>query len=558
MMKNKSSSSSGNASSGSNSAGVSLQADLASLLTDKSQHDLKIVCSDNKEIGASRTILSIRSHVFRSMLSAETRDGQANKIFVAFKSSVMQIVLYFLYTDSVSRQNFSHNLAIEAYRAAIFFQLPKLTKLVVEQVPNSNDVQLLSVLLNEAIIDVPPGQPNKELYRVLTQPFLSRALKLGDLNKLTTEALKVVLQTAKSFHFQTNEHDLLLCIVEWAWARDKTPPSPMHRLETLEKLRNTTVFPENPEVSVNIVDEQPRASLRNMLKLIRIPLICPHRLAYIMASVDALAEMSDYTVPCEYLAAYSPIRCSLGHPSGYRGKPHALWASGQSLMVSSDGTIVELPCVTTIPEGNGAKITRNTRSNSVGANSSPSPIFATASVFPGIDSFEWLFHADVLADGIDAITSNPIVLGAGSTTFEWDIIIDSSGVRQTTSIDVLGIVGASSHYSNPLDRPSWYLICNGFHVAIAFDECQNKKRKVGETSIASPLKQPQQQQRGKKYGRVFGPGDVITFHLNGVSRTCSISINGTQYPVAFPNLPDKVYPAAKLWPNARYRLRTRF
>uniref|UniRef100_U9UZK5 SPRY domain-containing protein n=1 Tax=Rhizophagus irregularis (strain DAOM 181602 / DAOM 197198 / MUCL 43194) TaxID=747089 RepID=U9UZK5_RHIID len=47
-----------------------------------------------------------------------------------------------------------------------------------------------------------------------------------------------------------------------------------------------------------------------------------------------------------------------------------------------------------------------------------------------------------------------------------------------------------------------------------------------------------------KYGQTFKEKDRITVHLD--MRTCSFSVNGKRYPIAFRNLPGKVYPAVSL------------
>ncbi|CAB4440186.1 unnamed protein product [Rhizophagus irregularis] len=58
-----------------------------------------------------------------------------------------------------------------------------------------------------------------------------------------------------------------------------------------------------------------------------------------------------------------------------------------------------------------------------------------------------------------------------------------------------------------------------------------------------------------KYGQTFKEKDRITVHLDMEKRTCSFSVNGKRYPIAFRNLPDEVYPAVSLRAPGRARIK---
>ncbi|RUO96669.1 hypothetical protein BC936DRAFT_141642 [Jimgerdemannia flammicorona] len=72
-----------------------------------------------------------------------------------------------------------------------------------------------------------------------------------------------------------------------------------------------------------------------------------------------------------------------------------------------------------------------------------------------------------------------------------------------------------------------------------------------------------------EYGRLFGSGDVVTFRLERSkdlnTLRCYVGINGTKYGEAFGYgtnydinpVPRILYPVVTLYPQARYRLRTR-
>ncbi|CAG8561196.1 10736_t:CDS:1 [Ambispora gerdemannii] len=58
-----------------------------------------------------------------------------------------------------------------------------------------------------------------------------------------------------------------------------------------------------------------------------------------------------------------------------------------------------------------------------------------------------------------------------------------------------------------------------------------------------------------RYGTTFNKGSTITVHLDMTKRTCAFSIDGVRYPVAWSNLPDKLYPAAAIWKFGRLRIK---
>ncbi|CAG8663021.1 14099_t:CDS:1 [Ambispora leptoticha] len=61
--------------------------------------------------------------------------------------------------------------------------------------------------------------------------------------------------------------------------------------------------------------------------------------------------------------------------------------------------------------------------------------------------------------------------------------------------------------------------------------------------------------KSQKYGTKFGKGSTITVHLDMTRRTCAFSIDGIRYPVAWSNLPEKLYPAAAIWKFGRLRIK---
>ena len=115
--------------SGQSESGISLKDDIASIRTDSTFHDVTIVCSDGVEIGACRAILAARSAVFKAMLYGGMQESTSNRIVLQdIKSEAMHAVLRYIHTEDIDST--AALTAVDVYKAANFFILPKLMKLV--------------------------------------------------------------------------------------------------------------------------------------------------------------------------------------------------------------------------------------------------------------------------------------------------------------------------------------------------------------------------------------------------------------------------------------------
>ncbi|KAG9286251.1 hypothetical protein G9A89_014237 [Geosiphon pyriformis] len=61
--------------------------------------------------------------------------------------------------------------------------------------------------------------------------------------------------------------------------------------------------------------------------------------------------------------------------------------------------------------------------------------------------------------------------------------------------------------------------------------------------------------KSHRYAKPFTKGATITVHLDMTKRTCAFSIDGVRYPVAWTDLPEKLYPAAAIWKFGRLRIK---
>ena len=118
---------------------------------------------------------------------------------------------------------------------------------------------------------------------------------------------------------------------------------------------------------------------------------------------------------------------------------------------------------------------------------------------------------------------------SGQSLVEWDIVIEK--ICDFFWVGICTENGFNVDYNSWLGRQAygWLLGSNGVI-------CHN----------ISDYK--------NKYGQMFGENDRITVHLNMEEKTCSFSINGKRYPIAFRDLPDEIYPAVSLKTPGKARI----
>ncbi|CAG8631713.1 1576_t:CDS:1 [Ambispora leptoticha] len=114
----------------------------------------------------------------------------------------------------------------------------------------------------------------------------------------------------------------------------------------------------------------------------------------------------------------------------------------------------------------------------------------------------------------------------GEGVYEWDVIIEETCFYAWVGICATECV----NYEKPLglQQYGWVISSGGFY--------QNYGRKWGDRL---PF---------------FGKNSKVTVHLDMTNRTCAFSINNVRMPVAFNNLPEKVYPAVSLVCPGRFHI----
>ncbi|GES82566.1 hypothetical protein GLOIN_2v1696277 [Rhizophagus clarus] len=122
---------------------------------------------------------------------------------------------------------------------------------------------------------------------------------------------------------------------------------------------------------------------------------------------------------------------------------------------------------------------------------------------------------------------------SGQDLFEWDIVVEVICVHFW--VGICTIKGYNVDYNSWLGKQEYGWVFGSNRVI-----CYNTQEENGPYT--------------NKYGIEFKENDIITVHLDMRGRTCSFSINGKRYPVAFCNLPDEIYPAVSLRAPGRARI----
>src|SRR6266498_529652 len=113
--------------------GYSLEQDLKLLINNPKYSDVEILCEDEKKLYGCRAILAARSEVFDRLLYNGMKESYENQIsFPEISSSVMEIMLEYIYTGSIKEESLTKDNTIEVFYAADYFQLPSLQDFIIE------------------------------------------------------------------------------------------------------------------------------------------------------------------------------------------------------------------------------------------------------------------------------------------------------------------------------------------------------------------------------------------------------------------------------------------
>jgi chorismate mutase len=211
--------------------GVSLIADLAEMINNPIYSDLIIRCKDDVELHANKLFLAGRSEYFNKLLfQQQTKESSSshlpNKIISDVPSSIVKIVLEYLYTGEVSDKTLTINIVSDAYHGATKFLLPNLKEIIIQfmksymkhshNVSSSNQIaKILSKISDNSASNNDDDQLIDEICKFL----MSKSLYKIDYNNLSPKALEFLLSRTlnmKEGNFITTEYDVFRYCILWA------------------------------------------------------------------------------------------------------------------------------------------------------------------------------------------------------------------------------------------------------------------------------------------------------------------------------------------------------
>src|SRR5436190_8601713 len=115
--------------------GYSLGQDLRFLINNPKYSDIEILCEDEKKLFGCRAILAARSEMFDRLLYNGVKESYEKQIsFPTINSSIMEVVLEYIYTGSIKEGSLTKDNIIETFYAADYFQLFDLQDIIIKTV----------------------------------------------------------------------------------------------------------------------------------------------------------------------------------------------------------------------------------------------------------------------------------------------------------------------------------------------------------------------------------------------------------------------------------------
>ncbi|RIA98963.1 hypothetical protein C1645_731305 [Glomus cerebriforme] len=218
--------------------GRSLENDFRRLIDDERFHDIALKCSDGKIIYGCKAILATRSDVFNSSIFSETVDNKLS--FKNINSTAMKIILEFLYTSKVEKENLTVDNVIEVYNASIDFKLIDLLEYLIEFTKKSltdGDANVGKNLLSKCVEKFSLKVDN-EISKILIEWVAKNKLEKTKIDSLSLEGLKYLLEKTLDAQtpFATPEFDI------WQYTLVKVTRNVTKNETLVEKILNGNLF----------------------------------------------------------------------------------------------------------------------------------------------------------------------------------------------------------------------------------------------------------------------------------------------------------------------------
>src|ERR1043166_9689154 len=223
--------------------GHSLEQDLRLLINNQKYSDIEILCEDKKKLYGCRAILAARSDVFDRLLYNGMKESYEKQIsFPEINSSVMEVILEYVYTGSIKEESLTKDTIVEAFHAADYFQLPDLQDFILKTVNNTENYspELLSKVADTMPLSMPFSE-DSALISLLVEKISTTPLNNIEFDRLSISALQYLLSCTyekKEKPFATSEYEVFRysAILAAKQVSNDAYRTLMERLPSLEQL----------------------------------------------------------------------------------------------------------------------------------------------------------------------------------------------------------------------------------------------------------------------------------------------------------------------------------
>jgi hypothetical protein len=221
--------------------GYSLEQDLRLLIDNEKYSDIEILCEGEKKLHGSKAILAARSEVFDRLLYNGMKENQIS--FPKINSSVMKIILEYIYTGSIKKESLNKNNIIEVFHAANHFQLPSLQEFILNIMKNADYMENNSPELLSKVVDIMPLSEDNSILNLLVDTVSIIPLDTIEFGRLSITALRHLLSCThkKEKPFATPEYEVFryCAILAAKQVSNDAYENIMERLPALEQMKNS-------------------------------------------------------------------------------------------------------------------------------------------------------------------------------------------------------------------------------------------------------------------------------------------------------------------------------
>ncbi|GBB84330.1 hypothetical protein RclHR1_10950005 [Rhizophagus clarus] len=333
--------------------GNSLERDLKLLINNQKYSDIEILCKDEKVLYGSRAILAARSFVFEGLLYNGMKESREKQIsFPTIHSSIMEIILEYVYTGSIDDEHLTKDNIIELYYVADYFQLGNIQDFImttIRKILEKNHTKNYLPELLSKIVDTKALSADSTLLNYLAETVALIPLNNIEYGQLSIAGLQYLLSYTheKNKVFGTPEYEVFRysSILAAKQVSDDAFQVIMRQLPTLEEIKSSTSGCQNSKQSIaNRIEPNHQKICIELEPLMRF-------IDFSKINVEILSDIIEplNIIPTEIILNTYRQKAKLNKTDlgGFRGIPYNfidyVWdemACGSKLVVEDNGKVV--------------------------------------------------------------------------------------------------------------------------------------------------------------------------------------------------------------------------